>query len=453
MLESPHYGERWGRHWLDVAGWAESSLLTGDAVRPGFWRYRDYVIDSFNNDKPYDQFVLEQLAGDELVEWRTAEVLTPDMVEKLVATGFLRCAPDATDNQLITQLDKYYDTQQVNVETSMKALMGLTMTCVRCHDHKYDPIRQQEYYSLISFFQPAYDPENWVPGNVNKFGAGPVRAVPILNRDAREQWQQHCQKVFDEQAELLYQIDYGIENRFRDRFIKNNLDQFEPDRREALEAALQPWERQRTKEQNALVFNAAKELAITPALLKKTYPEMADRYKDMRNRMFKQRSEFNDSLPELIWGLWDVTSEPSPTKFLTRGDYTKGAHAVQPGVIEVLDGHLQHTFEEVAKQVPKSSPQSTGRRLTLAHWLTQPDHPLTARVMVNRIWQYHFGTGIVSTPDDFGQRGARPTHPELLDWLAVEFVENGWSIKHIHRLILNSATYKQAGGSIGDASF
>ena len=332
----------------------------------------------------------------------------------------------------------------------MKALMGLTMTCVRCHDHKYDPIRQQEYYSLVAFFQPAYDPQNWVPGNVNKLGAGTIRAIPILDRDARQQWQKHCQNVYKEQAELLYQIDYGIENRFRDRYLKESLDQFEPDRRAALKGALEPWERQRTTDQRALVFSAAKELGITPGLLEKTYPEMAGRYKTARDRMKNQREEFNASLPDLIWGLWDVSTEPSPTPFLTRGDYTKAAHAVEPGVIEVLDGHREVKFEQMTKQSPKPPPHSTGRRLALAHWLTQPNHPLTARVMVNRIWQYHFGTGIVSTPDDYGQRGARPTHPELLDWLAVEFVENGWSIKHMHRLILNSATYKQAGGSIGN---
>ena len=179
---------------------------------------------------------------------------------------------------------------------------------------------------------------------------------------------------------------------------------------------------------------------------------MADRYQTTRNRMFKQRKEFNDSLPDLIWALWDVSGQPSPTQFLTRGDYTKGGTAVAPGVIEVLDCHLESSFDEVAKQTPQPSENTTGGRLTLARWLTQPDHPLTARVMVNRIWQYHFGTGIVSTPDDFGQRGARPTHPELLDWLAVEFVENDWSIKHIHRLILNSATFRQAGGSVSDRS-
>jgi hypothetical protein len=452
VLQSPHYGERWGRHWLDVAGWAESSLIVKDTIRPGFWRYRDYVIDAFNKDKPYDQFVLEQVAGDELVDWRAAESFTPDMMEKLIATGFLRCAPDGTDNQLITQLDKYYDTQQAAVEVSMKALMGLTMTCVRCHDHKYDPIRQQEYYSLMAFFQPAYDPENWVPGNVNTLGAGTIRAIPILERDARRQWQEHCQQVYDEQAELLYQLDYGIENRFRDRYIKSHLDQFEPDRAAALTRALRPWERQRTEEQRALVFGAAKELGITLGLLKKTYPEMNKRYNECRTRMRKQREEFNASLPDLIWGLWDVSTEPSPTQFLTRGDYTKPARPVEPDVIEVLEGHLEVNFDQIAKRSPEPPPYSTGRRLALANWLIQPNHPLTARVMVNRIWQYHFGTGIVSTPDDYGQRGARPTHPELLDWLAVEFVENGWSIKHIHRLILNSATFKQVGGSSGHKS-
>ena len=144
--------------------------------------------------------------------------------------------------------------------------------------------------------------------------------------------------------------------------------------------------------------------------------------------------------------------EPSPTKLLTRGDYTKGAHAVDPGVLEVLDGNLKEGFRDIIQVGKKAPPQTTGRRLALARWLTRPDHPLTARVMVNRIWQYHFGTGIVATSDDFGRRGARPTHPELLDWLAVEFVENGWSMKHLHRLILNSATFKQAGGTQGDAT-
>ncbi len=452
VLESPHYGERWGRHWMDVAGYAESSLIVGDFVRPDFWRYRDYVIDSFNDDKPYDQFVIEQLAGDELVDWRGADAFTPDMIEKLVATGFLRCAPDGTDNQLITQEDKRYDAQQTAVEVSTKAIMGLTLNCVRCHDHKYDPILQEEYFSMISFFQPAYDPENWISGNLNTFGAGPVRAIPLLDKAGREQWERHCQQVFDEQAETLYQIDYGIENSFRDRYISDRLDQFDADRREALRKALKLSEREREQEEIALVFEAAKELAITSKLLRATFPEMNDRYKEAQTRMSQQRKEFNASQPELIWGLWDVSTQPSPAWFLSRGDYHEPTHEVDPGVMMVLDGHLDQPFAKVLEASVNPTPHSTGRRLALARWLTQPDHPLTARVMVNRIWQYHFGNGIVYSTDDFGKRGSPPTHPELLDWLAVEFVENGWSIKHMHRLILNSTTFRQAAGTVGAAS-
>lgn len=215
---------------------------------------------------------------------------------------------------------------------------------------------------------------------------------------------------------------------------------------------MERWERQRSKEEIAVVFEAAKELEITPTLLRETFPEMNDRFDEARRRMKKQRDEFNESLPELIWGLWDVSNEPSPAMFLSRGDYHKPTHEVTPGVMTILDGHLENSFAEVLQESENPTPHSTGRRLALARWLTQPDHPLTARVMVNRIWQYHFGNGIVYTSDDFGKRGSPPTHPELLDWLAVEFVESGWSIKHLHRLILNSATFRQAGGTGGDAS-
>ena len=451
VLESPHYGERWGRHWLDVAGWAESSLIVGDAIRPDFWRYRDYVIESFNRDKPFDQFVREQLAGDELADWREADTLTPDMIEKLTATGFLRSAADGTDNQLITQMEKRYDTQQAAVEVATKALLGLTMNCVRCHDHKFDPVTQEDYYRTIAIFQPAYDPAKWVSGNLNTFGAGPVRAIPILDRAGRAEWARRCQQVYDDQAELLYQIDYGIENTFRDRFISEHLEKIEPEERRAkLKKALRHEERKRTPEEKGLVFAVAKELEVNSlGSLRKLYPEMKQQFTTARKSMKKQRGDFNATQPDLIWALWDVSTQPSPATLLTRGDYSKPAHAVEPGVIAVLDSG-EHPWA-----APGSAPQknTTGRRLAFARWLTRPDHPLTARVMVNRIWQYHFGTGIVSTPDDFGERGSRPSHPELLDWLAVQFVAEGWSIKQLQRRILHSASYRQESGSEGDPSW
>ncbi len=441
LLSSKHYGERWGRHWLDVAGWAESSLFIGDNYHPDFWRYRDYVIRSFNADKPYDRFLIEQLAGDELFDWREVEEFTEAQKEQLIATGFLRCAPDATDNQFITQVEKRYAAQQQAVEVACKALMGLTMNCVRCHSHKYDPIPQEDYYKVIGIFQAAYDPENWIPGQWNHFGGGPFRAVPLLNRAEREAYLRYQEEVYAERDELIYQKDYGIENKYRDQYLTEHLADFgDNGRREALRVILKKSQRQRSLAEKKQVLNAAKEIGVNPDFLKRHFPEMTKEYAANKKREDELKEEQNKTLPDIIWGLWDVTVNPSPTRFLHRGEFEQPRHEVAPGVLEVLDD------PEDGFRVPVRGPHAntTGRRLAFAKWLTRPGHPLTARVMVNRIWQYHFGAGIVSSPDDFGARGSRPTHPELLDWLAVEFVESGWSIKHLHRLILLSSTYRQS---------
>ncbi len=354
LLASPRYGERWGRHWLDVAGFAESSLFIGDQFRPDFWRYRDYVIRAFNSDKPFDQFLIEQLAGDELFDWRAARVFSDDQIDKLVATGFLRCPPDATDNQAITQDEKIYAAQQSVVEVALKALLGLTLNCVRCHSHKYDPIPHEDYYRLVAVFQPALDPAKWLPGIYSRGRAGPIRAIPLLDRKGREEFFRHARE--------------------------------------------------------------------------------------------KKGEKKSSELPPLAWGLFDVSTQPSPTHILRRGNYETPAREVGPGVLTVLDD------PDNPCRFPETTSRSTttGRRLTLARWLVRPDHPLTARVMVNRVWHYHFGTGIVATPDDFGARGARPSHPDLLDWLAVEFVDSGWSVKHLQRLILLSTTYRQSSDNAPD---
>jgi len=443
LLASPHYGERWGRHWLDVAGWAESSLLIGDFVRPDFWRYRDWVIRAFNDDMSYDRFVREQLSGDEMVQWRDAEQFDADMIDKLTATGFLRCPPDGTDNQPITQEEKMHATQQTAVEVATKALLGLTLNCVRCHDHKYDPITQQEYYELIAVFQPAYDPGHWIPGMVNTFGAGPVRMIPIRDRKEREAFAKHAEQQARENAEFVYQKEVGIPNKYRDRYIGEHLETL-PDGfdRALIQTALSREERQRTQPEKDAIYAAAKHFELGTERLKEIFPDLIRDQRENQSQHKKLKDEAQKVGP-VIWALWDVTTKPTPARLLTRGEFTKPAHAVQPGILRALDRGDQPW----QPPSPGSHGQTTGFRTAFAKWVTRPDHPLTARVMVNRIWQYHFGTGLVSTPDDFGTRGARPSHPELLDWLASEFVASGWSVKHLHRLILNSTTYRQRSGA------
>jgi hypothetical protein len=386
LLESPHYGERWGRHWLDVAGYSESIGNSTDEIRTLAWRYRDYVIRSFNQDKPYNEFLLEQFAGDQLVNYQPDTKPKPDDIEKLTATGFLRLAPDYADQQPIYQVDKYYDALQATVETSLKAVMGLQFACARCHDHKFDPISQNDYYKLTAVFQPALDPEKWIPATSFSFGTWPSRHILNVEADQREAW---IKAVKEEYVKL------GRARRAA-KSDKNAVDD---------------------------VADADTDKPGKPA------PALRER-EEAYAKLDAQR----------IWALWDVSRHPSPTRVLVRGNYLSPGDAVEPGVPAVLD-NPQKRF-----RFPAAAPEwhHTGRRLALARWLTGPDHPLTSRVIVNRVWQYHFGDGIVRTPDDFGSQGARPTHPELLDWLATSFVEHGWSFKWLHKQIMLSTAYRQS---------
>ncbi len=440
LLESPHYGERWGRHWLDVAGFAESSMFIGDLPRQGFWRYRDYVIRAFNEDKPYDQFVIEQLAGDELFNWRDTENFSDEQINLLAATGFLRCTPDATDNQAITQMDKRYIAQQSAVEVSMKALTGLTINCVRCHDHKFDPIKQEEYYRVSAVFQPAYDPEQWLPAIWSGGWIGSLRVIPLLPGEERRQLMAESRKWFAEHKALNEQVHHRFEREYRDRWFKQNPAELgDAPARATLLACLETPAEQRTDAAEQQLAAAAQRLELNGAKLRALFPEYALRHAKATNRIEELKQDTERFKDNVIWNLFDTTTSPSPARFLKRGNYETPAHEVTPGVIAVLDAPDRAArFDQ-----PPPGDWTTGRRLALARWLTHPDHPLVARVMVNRIWQYHFGTGIVATPDDFGARGSPPVSPELLDWLAAEFVERGWSVKHLHRLAMNSATYRQ----------
>ncbi|MBL8849463.1 MAG: DUF1553 domain-containing protein [Planctomycetaceae bacterium] len=367
VLASPHYGERWARHWLDVAGYADSEgSQNEDRVRPNMWRYRDYVVRAFNSDKPYDRFLHEQLAGDELADYAHAESITDDVYDNLVATGFLRTAPDRTFANITNFVPDRLELIADEIQIFSSSVLGLTMHCARCHTHKFDPLPQRDYYRLAALLKDSLDEHDWL---------GPEqRVLTHVTSTERQAWLDSQQRI---------------------------------------DASIAPL-----KEQLAATTDDESK--------KKLDAEIAEIEKERR--------------PEpTIRALWS-RGAPSPTFVLKRGNYLTPGAEVGPGVPSVLtDGRTPLPIAP-----PWSGAATTGRRLALARWLTTADHPLTARVLVNRVWKHHFGTGIVTTLGNFGKTGAAPTHPELLDWLATEFVRSGWSIKELHRLLVNSATYRQS---------
>ncbi len=439
LLASPRYGEQWGRHWLDLAGYADSEgILDADYPRTAAWRYRDYVIRAFNADKPYDRFLKEQIAGDELTDYWTAfhtkKALPPDVVEGVIATGFLRCACDTSRPdfaQIKNAPGYYYQTLDDTLKIVASATLGLTVQCARCHSHKYDPIPQAEYYRMEAIFMSAYRPNQWVPQVQRRLLEG--SEAQVKEADAANA------KVDADVAELKKQAD-ALTKEYADRLFADRLAALPEAIREDVRAALAADPAKRDAVQNYLAGKFQKDLRPDPPalaqLLPKTYPDYAMKSAALAESVKAEQAK-RVALPE-IRALYDLPGEPH-TPLLRRGDYLNPGTEVRPGVLSVLDVGKPFDWKPPAADAPTS-----GRRLAFAEWLTQPNHPLTARVMVNRLWLYHFGEGIVSTPDNFGRVGSPPSHPELLDWLATEFVARGWSVKAMHRLIVTSSAYRQA---------
>ena len=429
LLRSPRYGEHWGRHWLDVAGYSDSVGDASDTERDVAWKYRDYVIDAFNKNKPYDRFLMEQLAGDQMVNYKPGARPKPEEVEPLTATGFLRMTADITDNQTIYEVDKYFDALEKGTETSLKAVLGLTVQCAKCHDHKFDPITQRDYYKMTAMFQSVWDPENWLAANLS-FGEWPSRMVLDIDAQKREQWIKDVTSDRAKQYRRLQLVLAATYERYR-REMKAGKPMTESER-EAIRKEIEG-------NPDLEVDPKAPDLGITEAELETKFPELAA----MKAESMKYRKNRKTSVdPNFIMAAWDVSKTPSPTYVLMRGNYLAPGAAVEPGFPTVLDdAAAPFKFPD-----PKDHPEwnHTGRRLMLAKWLTSGDHPLTARVFVNRVWQFHFGEGLVRSVDDFGTQGARPTHPELLDYLAAGFVEHGWDVKWLTRQIMMSAAYRQS---------
>ena len=430
LLESPRYGEHWGRRWLDAAGYADSEgQVDFDAVRPHAWRYRDWVIRALNADKPYDRFLVEQIAGDELFNYKQKPLLLgPQDSERLTATGFLRMGPDGTysvSQGFVTErLTVVADQLQILTST----VMGLTVGCARCHDHKYDPIPQRDYYRLSAILRSAYDPYDWLSPNEADIGPDAdwnetnSRLLPGAPAKEVEEALRYNVPIQAEVARLAGELG-ALPAPMR----KKLLEEKEPAVPEAV----------RVEVRKVLGKTLIEDLAAAEegSGIGEDNQVSASTAYSLLDSFIKAKLSLRTK-PQ-VRALFDMGGEPTPVHILYRGEHRNPGPPVEPGVPSVLSAGLEPYSLE-------SLEWSSGRRLALAKWLVQPNHPLTARVMVNRVWQHYFDRGIVQTEANFGRTGSPPTHPELLDWLAVEFVERGWSLKTLQRLILTSAAYRQS---------
>jgi hypothetical protein len=440
LLASPHYGERWGRHWLDVARYADSNGFEHDFDRPNAWRYRDYVIRAFNQDKPYDTFLREQIAGDELKN------VTYD---SQIATGFLRSyakvgfrEKDNPENRF-----EYLDDM---IATIGKGVLGLTVQCARCHDHKFDPIRQADYYRLQSSLWGAVEVDQ-----------------PLVPKAEAEAWQKKNAEVDARIANLKAELK-TLEKPYRDQLLPAKYAKFPKNVQDAIATP----EAKRTPGQLLLAGQVIRSVGVSDAEIARVI-SLTDKAEKQRIQAAIKTAEKEHPNPiplamavtdgdyrftpdgpgdepapgkgrkqDVVEGSYlhtgTTTYQPPASYFRIRGDVNSRGPETQPGFVKVA------TYGNPPTQLTPPTPHTSGRRLALAEWLVSRENPLTARVAVNRIWSHHFGTGLVSTLDNFGKMGEAPTNPELLDWLAVEFQEKGWSFKQMHRLMMTSDAYKMA---------
>ena len=401
LLASPHYGERWALKWLDVVRYAETNGFELDADRPHAWRYRDYVINSFNHDKPYDRFIKEQIAGDEMF---------PDNNDALIATGYLRAGQE---HLVGGNIDPEVSREEVLTEiaTSVgQTFLGLTVNCARCHNHKFDPILQADYYRLQAVF-----------------GGAAGKEVEIATPAEKAAWKA-ADAAYQERLKPVKEALEQLAKPYEDRIEATELVKLDP----KLQQAWKVPKDKRTPEEKVLAENANAQIEPTwDIVVAAMTPEDREKRAKLRIRLHEIEATEPDPLPTAY--VYVNQKEPAPQAYVLRmGDPKNRLDPVDPSVPRVL---------KASYEIPKAS---VGRRTALANWLAAGENPLTARVMVNRVWQYRMGTGIVRTPNDFGVMGDRPSNKDLLDWLASEFVAKGWSVKALDRLIVSSSAYRQS---------
>ncbi len=422
LLHSPAYGERWGRHWLDVAGYAESDgYAEKDPVRPWAWKYRDYVISAFNQDKAWDTFIIEQLAGDELVS-PPYENLQPDQAEKLIATGFLRMAPDGTTDPGVDQMVARNDVIAETIKIVSTALTGLTVGCAQCHAHRYDPISHVDYHRIRAIFEPAYDWENWRTAS--------SRLVSQWSDEVGREAASIDKKLKQLADDRLAELDVIVAETF-----ERELEKLPEELQESARVARETPAAERDAQQQTLI----KQYPFLNVNRGTVYLYLPDRLRGFKQKWDKLQAETRQLRPADDWirCLTEIPGQVPDTKLFARGDIQQPRQTVAPGELAILT--------DQQSEIPLDDPQllTSGRRLAYARHLASGQHPLVARVLVNRFWMLHFGTGLVATAGDFGILGQPPSHPELLDWLADEFVRSGWSLKHMQRLLTQSRAYRQ----------
>jgi len=424
LLASPHYGERWGRHWLDVAGYADSDGYNEkDAERKYAYKYRDYVIAALNDDKPFDEFLREQLAGDELVS-PPYEQLPHEAVEKLVATGFLRMGPDGTSDPAVNLPPARNDVMAETIKIVSTSILGLSVGCAQCHNHRYDPISQADYYGLRAIFEPAYDCTSW--------RTPPERLISLWSDEERR----IAAEVDAEVAEIEKESAAYFKGRIAE-VLAPLIAKLPDEVRDQVRVALDKPAKERTSQESKLLKNYP-QLRLNQGELRRFD---GDRYQKELDGFAARIAKARERRPaeNYVQALTEVPGKVPATRLFVRGDINQPAEELAPRELTILGEQAPAKIPSDDVKVP-----TTGRRLAYARHLTSGRHPLTARVWVNRVWMHHFGRGIVATPSDFGIAGDRPSHPELLDWLADEFVQGGWRLKRLHKLILMSTAYQQS---------
>ena len=434
FLSTAAYGERWGRHWLDVAGYADSNgYFNADSDRPLAWKYRDYVVRSIRSDKPFDTFIREQIAGDELVGFTRDGDAGPEVADAMVATHFLRNPPDGTGesdgNPLEVKVDQYTVLEGA-VQLVGNAFLGVTLQCARCHDHKFEPVRQSDYYALEAVLRPAFNPAAWIKPQARK--------LELATRAERERRAQelvaHAREVKTLQSAIV-----AVQTPFRRRWIEESVAARKADEIKPVLQAFDTPEAQRNDAMKSLLKAQGAVVDVDESVLTRAYPELKAALAPLRETL--ERHQVAAPKPIDAVSVLDEPLSVAPAHhLLIRGNHANEGAEVGPGVPELLTGGTLHFDLSSASSVPGTS----GRRLALARWLTDPRHPLVARVWVNRVWKLHFGEGLVATADNLGRSGSTPSHPELLDWLASEFIRSGWSLRHLHRLIVSSSVWRQS---------